>query len=113
MKKFSSLSDLKSLISKSDQSSVNSFSTIKKSQFIKQSLEAHYSIKGRAGKPVTLIKGFKGTKNQIKDLAKLLKNQCGVGGSIKDGDIIIQGQYRDKITSILIDMGHSVKRVGG
>tara|TARA_B100000902_G_C27299269_1_gene911856 strand:+ start:2028 stop:2369 length:342 start_codon:yes stop_codon:yes gene_type:complete len=113
MKKFSSLSDLKSLISKSDQSSVNSFSTIKKSQFIKQSLEAHYSIKGRAGKPVTLIKGFKGTKNQIKDLAKLLKNKCGVGGSIKDGEIIIQGKFRDKITSILTEMGHTVKRIGG
>ncbi len=113
MKKFSSLSDLKSLISKSDQSSVNSLSTIKKSQLIKQSLEAHYSIKGRAGKPVTLIKGFKGTKNQIKDLAKLLKNKCGVGGSIKDGEIIIQGKFRDKITSILTEMGHTVKRIGG
>jgi len=113
MKKFSSLSDLKSLISKSDQSSVNSLSTIKKSQLIMQSLEAHYSIKGRAGKPVTLIKGFKGTKNQIKDLAKLLKNKCGVGGSIKDGEIIIQGKFRDKITSILTEMGHTVKRVGG
>ena len=113
MKKFSSLSDLKSLISKSDQSSVNSLSTIKKSQLISQSLEAHYSIKGRAGKPVTLIKGFKGTKNQIKDLAKLLKNKCGVGGSIKDGEIIIQGKFRDKITSILTEMGHTVKRVGG
>tara|TARA_B100001996_G_scaffold200081_1_gene153131 strand:+ start:1994 stop:2335 length:342 start_codon:yes stop_codon:yes gene_type:complete len=113
MKKFSSLSDLKSLISKSDQSSVNSLSTIKKSQLISQSLEAHYSIKGRAGKPVTLIKGFKGTKNQIKDLAKLLKNKCGVGGSIKDGEIIIQGKFRDKITSILTEMGHTVKRIGG
>jgi len=113
MKKFSSLSDLKSLISKSDQSSVNSLSIIKKSQLISQSLEAHYSIKGRAGKPVTLIKGFKGTKNQIKDLAKLLKNKCGVGGSIKDGEIIIQGKFRDKITSILTEMGHTVKRIGG
>ena len=113
MKKFSSLSDLKSLISESEQSSVNSLSTNKKNQSMKQSLEAHYSIKGRAGKPVTLIKGFKGTKNQIKDLAKLLKNKCGVGGSIKDGNIIIQGQYRDKITLILTEMGHSVKRVGG
>ncbi len=113
MKKFSSLSDLKSLISKSDQSSVNSLSTIKKSELISQSLEAHYSIKGRAGKPVTLIKGFKGTKNQIKDLAKLLKNKCGVGGSIKDGEIIIQGKFRDKITSILTEMGHTVKRIGG
>ena len=113
MKKFSSLSDLKSIINPLELSSVNSVAINKKNKLMKQSLEAHYSIKGRAGKPVTLIKGFKGTKNEMKDLAKILKNKCGVGGSIKDGEIIIQGQYRDKIMSILIDMGHSVKRIGG
>ena len=49
----------------------------------------------------------------MKDLAKILKNKCGVGGSVKDEQIIIQGEYRDKITSILESMGHSVKRIGG
>ena len=112
MKKFSSLSDLKSLINPSGISSISSVAINKKNKLMKQSLEAHYSIKGRAGKPVTLIKGFKGTKNEMKDLAKILKNKCGVG-SITDAEIIIQGQYRDKIMSILIDMGHSVKRIGG
>ncbi|MAU64118.1 MAG: translation initiation factor [Flavobacteriaceae bacterium] len=113
MKKFSSLSDLKSLINNSGLSSDNSSPANTKSKLKIQSLEAHYSIKGRAGKPVTIIKGFEGTKNEIKDLAKLLKNKCGVGGSIKNSEIIIQGKYRDKITSILTEMGHSVKRIGG
>jgi translation initiation factor 1 len=112
MKKLTSLSDLQSLIDPLELSSNNSNSLPKKS-LVKQYLEAHYSKKGRAGKPVTVIKRFKGSKNEIKDLAKILKNKCGVGGSVKDEQIIIQGEYRDKITSILESMGHSVKRIGG
>lgn len=112
MKKLSSLSDLKSLID-SSKLSINNSKLFKKNPITKQYLEAHYSKKGRAGKPVTVIKCFKGTKNEMKDLAKTLKNKCGVGGSVKDGEIIIQGEYRDKITSILEEMGHSVKRIGG
>lgn len=112
MKKLSSLSDLQSLISTKGHS-INkpSISEIKK--VTKQSLEAHYSKKGRAGKPVTVLKGFKGSKEKIKELAKLLKNKCGVGGSVKNNEIIVQGEHRDKITSILIELGHSVKRIGG
>ncbi len=112
MKKLTSLSDLKSLIDPVELSSNNSNSLSKKS-FEKQYLEAHYSKKGRAGKPVTVIKSFKGSKNEMKDLAKILKNKCGVGGSVKNEQIIIQGEYRDKITSILESLGHSVKRIGG
>ena len=112
MKKLGSLSDLQSLINPNDI--VESVEIkLKKNNFKPQNLEAHYSVKGRAGKPVTIVKGFKGTKDQIKELAKLLKNKCGVGGSIKNEEIIIQGKYRDKITSILTDQGHKVKRVGG
>ncbi len=78
-----------------------------------QFLEAHFSNKGRGGKVVTIIKGFEGTENELKDLAKLLKTKCGVGGSTKDGEIIIQGNYRDKIMQILQKDGYHVKRVGG
>jgi len=78
-----------------------------------QFLEAHFSNKGRGGKTVTLVTGFKGNEAELKDLAKLLKTKCSVGGSIKDGDIIIQGNFRDKIMSLLKKEGFNVKRVGG
>lgn len=78
-----------------------------------QYLEAHFSNKGRGGKTVTIIKGFEGSENELKNLAKLLKTKCGVGGSTKAGEIIIQGNYRDKIIQILQKDGYHVKRVGG
>lgn len=82
-------------------------------EFVPQQLEAHFSNKGRAGKTVTIIKGFEGEQNELKILAKSLKNAVGVGGTIKNGEIIIQGNYRDKLMTILQEMGHQVKRVGG
>ena len=81
--------------------------------FEKQYLEAHFSNKGRAGKTVTLIKGFVGEVQDLKALAKTLKNTVGVGGTVKNGEIIIQGNYREQLITILFDMGHHVKRVGG
>ena len=84
-----------------------------KSEFIVQELEAHFSNKGRGGKVVTIIKGFNGDKTDLKKLSKKLKNRINVGGTIKDGDIIIQGNHRDKLMNILQEMGHKVKRVGG
>lgn len=81
--------------------------------FEKQYLEAHFSNKGRAGKTVTLIKGFKGDSSNLKVLAKTLQKAVGVGGSVKNGEIIIQGNYRDQLMKILQEMGHDVKRIGG
>lgn len=78
-----------------------------------QSLEAHFSNKGRGGKTVTIIKGFVGEIQEMKTLCKSLKSHCGVGGSVKDGDIIIQGKVRDKIIDYLKKEGYRVKRVGG
>jgi len=78
-----------------------------------QELQAVFSNKGRAGKTVTIIKGFKGSESDLKALGKTLKTSCGVGGSIKNGEIIIQGNYRDKIIKILEEKDYKVKRVGG
>ncbi|WP_299526939.1 translation initiation factor [uncultured Lutibacter sp.] len=78
-----------------------------------QFLEALFSNKGRGGKTVTVITGFVGSEDDLKSLGKMLKTKCGVGGSVKDNEIIIQGNYRDKIMEILKKEGYNVKRVGG
>ena len=78
-----------------------------------QYLEAHFSKKGRGGKIVTIIKGFEGTDQELKALGKELKNKMGVGGSIKDGEIIIQGNIREKIVAYLTKKGFHVKKIGG
>src|SRR5690606_4948273 len=78
-----------------------------------QLLEAHYSSKGRAGKKVTIVKGFVDPEEDLNALGKDLKKKCGVGGSVKDGEIIIQGEVRDKVMAHLKDLGYKVKRIGG
>ncbi|WP_299116786.1 translation initiation factor [uncultured Winogradskyella sp.] len=67
----------------------------------------------RKGKPITILEGYTGAIKDFKMLAKELKQKLSVGGSFKDDKIIIQGDYRDKIMSILKDKGFNVKRVGG
>lgn len=67
----------------------------------------------RRGKPITIIEGYNGTKEDFKFLAKELKTELGVGGSVKDEEIIIQGDYRPLIMELLQDWGFKVKRVGG
>ena len=67
----------------------------------------------RKGKPITILEGYNGSKEDFKTLAKTLKKNLSVGGGIKDDAIIIQGDYRDKIMQLLSGMGFKVKRVGG
>lgn len=67
----------------------------------------------RKGKPTTIIEGYEGEEEDFKILAKEIKTKLSVGGSFKDGAIIIQGDYRDKIMKILQDKGFKTKRVGG
>lgn len=69
--------------------------------------------KNRGGKEVSLVEGFIGTDTDLKDLAKTLKGKCGVGGSVKNGDIIIQGNFVKKVIALLSDLGYRVKQKGG
>ena len=69
----------------------------------KQNLKVIVESKQRKGKTVTLVQGFIGSEEDLKELAKLLKNKCGVGGSVKDGEIIIQGEVKEKVLTILHD----------
>ena len=79
-----------------------------------QKLRVMIDRKQRKGKEVTLITGFVGPDNELKDLAKFLKSKCGVGGSAKDGEIIIQGNHREKIVDLLLNKGYSnTKKAGG
>jgi len=78
----------------------------------KQKLKVYLDSKAKKkGKQATLISGFVGNDDDLKDLAKLIKTKCAVGGSVKDGDIIIQGDFRDKIIQILTTEGYGAKKL--
>lgn len=75
----------------------------KKQQKLRVSIEK----KGRGGKTVTLINGFIGAEDELKELGKLLKTRCGVGGSVKEGEIIIQGEFKQRIIELLKAEGYT------
>lgn len=78
-----------------------------------QTLYVSLDSKSRKGKVVTLIEGFVGTDDDLQTLGKMLKSKLGVGGSAKDNEIIVQGEFRDKVLQLLEKEGYKTKRKGG
>ena len=72
-------------------------------QKLRVSIERHH----RGGKTVTLVKGFVGTDDDLQELAKKIKTKCGTGGSAKEGEIVIQGEIKEKVVALLQGMGYT------
>ena len=107
MKKFNSLEQLKSILPNDFVSDIS-----KKKNIVE--LEAHFSLKGRAGKPVVILKGFVNfNRKDLKLLAKSIQSKLGIGGSVKNETIILQGDKRNKLIEILKEEGFKLKVVGG
>jgi translation initiation factor 1 len=101
------LSGLKSELPQAEEKSATELKPTKKRQIEPLRVE----LDKRNGKPATLITDFKGKDDELKELAKLLKVKCGAGGSSRDGEILVQGDFRLKIADILLEMGFKVKKI--
>lgn len=75
-----------------------------------QKLRVSTEKKGRGGKTVTLIRGFVGKEEDLKELGRTLKAKCGVGGSVKDGEVLVQGEFKQRITELLKEEGYTQTR---
>ncbi|MDE5944913.1 MAG: translation initiation factor [Rikenella sp.] len=77
----------------------------------RQRLRVALDRRNRGGKQVTVVADFVGSESDLKELGRLLKQRCGVGGAVKEGEIIIQGDFRDKIVQILSEAGYKARKI--